>query len=80
MTDTTALPNLIGTRINHGSPGYMNEETVATVEFLSDRVEIEFESGCFTQMKPEEFEYMMQYQELFYNEMTHNGLSQIVFA
>ena len=80
MTNTATITDFIGTKIKHGSPGYMNEETVATVEFLSDRVEIEFESGCFTQMKPEEFEFMMQYQELFYNEMTHNGLSQIVFA
>ena len=80
MTNTATITDFIGTKIKHGSPGYMNEETVATVEFLSDRVEIEFESGCFTQMKPLEFNDLMQYQELSYNEMTHNGLSQIVFA
>lgn len=80
MTNTAPITDLVGTKIMHGSPGYMNEETVAEVEFLTDRVEIVFESGCFTQLKLEEFETLLQHQELFYKEMTHGGMSQIVFV
>lgn len=61
MTNTTSLPTLIGTKINHGSPGYfMNKETITAVTFLDDRVELEFKSEFFTQMTHEQYEYMLR--------------------
>jgi len=80
MTNTAPITDLVGTKIEHVSPYYMNEETVAEVKFLTDRVEIVFESGCFTQMKLKDFETLLQRQELFYKDMTYGGMSQIVFA
>jgi hypothetical protein len=75
---TTTL-DLIGTKIMHGSPGYLSEEVVSKVTFDKDKVEIEFESECFTQMTHEEYEYMLKHEELFYNEKMHGGESQIYF-
>ena len=74
------ITDIIGTKIMHGSPGYMVEETISKVVFLKDRVEIEFESQAFTQMEPEEFEYMLRYEELSYKELTHGGMSDIIFC
>lgn len=77
MTITTT--DIIGTKIMHGSPGYLSEETISKVTFMKDKVEIEFESECFTQMTHEEYEYMLKHEELFYNEKMHGGDSQIYF-
>jgi hypothetical protein len=75
----TTTSDLIGTKIMHGSPGYLSEETVSKVVFIDDRVEIEFKSECFTQMTHEEYEYLLKHEELFYNEKMHGGESQIFF-
>jgi hypothetical protein len=76
---TYLASDLIGTKILHGSPGYLTEETISKINFLKDKVEIEFESERFTQMTPDEYENMLKYEELFYKEMTHGGDSQIIF-
>ena len=75
----TTTSELIGTKIMHGSPGYLSEEIVSKVVFLDDRVEIEFKSEFFTQMTHEEYEYLLKHEELFYNEKMHGGESQIFF-
>lgn len=77
---TIPITNIIGTKIMHGSPGYMNEEVISKVTILKNLVEIEFESQCFTQMTHEEYEYLLRYEELSYNEATHNGMSTIIFC
>jgi len=49
---------LIGEKIRHGSPGYQNEETIASIYAeprRSDDVTIEFESGFFTRMTMAEY-------------------------
>lgn len=73
------ITDIIGTKIMHGSPGYMNEETITKVKILQEHVEIEFYSQCFTQMTHEEFERMLLDKELSYTE-THGGLSEIIFC
>ena len=73
------ITDIIGTRIMHGSPGYMNEETISKVTILKHGVTIEFESQCFTQMTHEEFEDMLRYEELYYKE-NHGGYSVIIFC
>ena len=77
---TIPITNIIGTKLMHGSPGNMNEEIISKVVFVKECVEIEFESQCFTQMTPDEYEYLLRYEELSYNEATHGGLSNIVFC
>ena len=49
---------LIGTKIRHGSPGYLNEEIIASIYAepkRSDDATIEFESGFFTCMTMAEY-------------------------
>ena len=49
---------LIGAKILHGSPGYANKETIASIYAepkRSDDVTIEFESGFFTHMTMAEY-------------------------
>lgn len=74
------ITDIIGTKIMHGSPGLMTEEIISKVTFIKDAVEIEFESQAFTRMEPEEFEYMLRYEELSYKEKTHGGMSEIIFC
>ena len=74
------ITDIIGKKVMHGSPGLMVEEIISKVVFLKDVVEIEFESQVYTQMEPEEFEYMLRYEELYYKEKTHRGMSSIIFC
>ena len=76
------ITDIIGKKIMHGSPGLEVEEIISKVVFLKDVVEIEFESQAYTQMEPEEFEYMLRYvrRELNYKEKTHGGMSRIIFC
>jgi hypothetical protein len=74
------ITDIIGKKVMHGSPGLMVEEIISKVVFLKDVVEIEFESQAYTQMEPEEFEYMLRYEELNYDEKTHWGMSSIIFC
>jgi hypothetical protein len=74
------ITDIIGKKVMHGSPGFMVEEIISKVVFFKDVVEIEFESQAFTQMEPEEFEYMLRYEELNYKEKTHGGMSHIIFC
>ena len=49
---------LIGVKVRHGSPGYENEETIASIYAepkRSDDVTVEFESGFFTRMAIAEY-------------------------
>lgn len=71
------IANLIGSNVLHGSPVYLMKEIVKRVEFQEKGVEIEFESECFTQMTVEEFYDFLRYDEIYYNEMTHGGRSQL---
>ena len=75
-----SITDIIGKKVLHGSPGYMFEEVISKITFLKDIVEIEFESKAFTQMEPEEFEYMLRYEELSYKEKMHGGMSEIVYC
>ena len=79
MTMTYLTSDLIGTKIMHGSPGLLSEETISKITFDKNGVEIEFESECFTQMTHDEYEHMLKHEELFYNEKMHGGESQIFF-
>jgi hypothetical protein len=74
------ITDIIGKKVMHGSPCFMVEEIISKVVFLKDVVEIEFESQVYTQMEPEEFEYMLRYEELNYREKTHGGMSSIIFC
>lgn len=77
---TINIANIIGKKVMHGSPGYMVEETISKVKILKNVVEIEFESQAYTQMEPDEFEHMIRYEELIYDEKTHGGNSSIIFC
>ena len=77
---TITITDIIGKIVMHGSPGYMNQETITKVVFVKHNVEMEFESGAFTTMGPDEFEYFLRYEELNYHEASHGGMSSIVFC
>jgi hypothetical protein len=74
------ITDIIGKKVMHGSPGLMVEEIISKVVFLKDVVEIEFESQAYTQMEPEEFEFLLDSEELSYFEKTHGGMSRIIFC
>ena len=76
------ITEIVGKKVMHGSPGYENQETIKQITITMDTVEIEFESQAYTQMEPEEFEYMLRYarRELNYKEKTHGGMSRIIFS
>jgi len=77
MTYTTEL---IGQEVLHGSPGYENPETIEKIVITKDAVEIEFASGFFTLMTPNEFEFLLDNEELDYNEKTHGGMSTMLIG
>ena len=76
------ITEIVGKKVMHGSPGYENQEIIKQITITKDTVEIEFESQAYTQMVPEEFEYMLRYvrRELNYKEKTHGGMSRIIFC
>jgi hypothetical protein len=74
------ITDIIGKKVMHGSPGYDVPEIISEVIFTKDTVEIEFVTGCFTTMEPEEFEHFLRYEELSYKEKRHGGMSYIVFC
>jgi len=65
-----AIPSLAyiaGMKVQHGSPGYTNTEVIKDVTFPSyNRVEIEFESGCFTNMSERQFDEFCESGEVEY--------------
>ena len=76
--DVKNIASLIGTKATHGSPGHPMAEIISSITFLKDHVvEVEFESGFFTQMNAEEFRDLMRYNEVEYNELTHGGMSMM---
>jgi len=71
MTYTTEM---IGREVLHGS---QNPEMIEKIIIMKDAVEIEFASEAFTRMTPNEFEFLLDNEELNYNEKTHGGMSTI---
>ena len=73
------ITNVVGKKVMHGSPGYENEETISMVTILEQSVTIEFKSGCYSTMTCDEFEHLVQDEEVDYREKHHGGISHIVF-
>ena len=74
------ITEIVGKKAMHGSPGYENQETIKQITITKDTVEIVFESDAFTTMSYAEFEFLLDYEELSYNEKHHGGMSNIIFC
>ena len=67
---------LIGTKILHGSPGYVNEETISQIYAEKERpddVTIEFESGFFTRMTLAEYGEFIKNGKVSYTRKLSDG-------
>jgi hypothetical protein len=74
------ITEIVGKKVMHGSPGYENQETIKQITLTKDTVEIEFESSAFSSMSAAEFEFLLDTEELSYNEKHHGGMSNIIFC
>lgn len=74
------ITEIVGKKVMHGSPGYENQEIIKQITITEDTVEIVFESDAFATMSAAEFEFLLDCEELSYNEKHHGGMSHISFC
>ena len=64
----------------HGSPGYETVEVISRIVPRNDgNVEVEFETGCFTVMSPENLDTFALEESVSYTRACSNALESMVY-